>query len=113
MALTAIAAKNAQATDRDYKLFDSQGLFLLVTRAGTRSWRYKYRYGGKEKLLTFGQYPEITLAGAREQRDKARGVLREGKDQLIEDPDARPRLSPNVRDDTPRRRRNWDGVMIG
>jgi integrase len=84
MALTAITAKNAQATDRDYKLFDSQGLFLLVTKAGTRSWRYKYRYGGKEKLLTFGQYPGITLAGAREQRDKARGVLREGKDPAHE-----------------------------
>lgn len=84
MALTAIAAKNARGAERDYKLFDSLGLFLLVTKAGTRSWRFKYRYGGKEKLLTFGQYPEITLAAARDQRDKARIVLRDGKDPAVE-----------------------------
>lgn len=84
MALTVLAAKNARPAERDYKLFDSNGLFLLVTKAGTRSWRFKYRYGSKEKLLTFGQYPEITLAAARDQRDKARGVLREGKDPGLE-----------------------------
>jgi len=84
MALTVLAAKNAQPAERDYKLFDSNGLFLLVTKAGTRSWRFKYRYGSKEKLLTFGHYPEVTLSAARDQRDKARGVLREGRDPGIE-----------------------------
>jgi len=75
-----IGDKNARPAERAYKLFDSNGLFLLVTNAGTRSWRFKYRYGSKEKLLTFGHYPEITLSAARDQRDKARGVQHEGKD---------------------------------
>lgn len=84
MALTSLAARNAKPAERDYKLFDSNGLFLLVTKAGARSWRFKYRYGGKEKLLTFGQFPEVTLAGAREQRDRARIFLREGRDPGLE-----------------------------
>jgi len=84
MPLTAMDAKNAQVKERDYKLFDSKGLYLLVTKAGSRSWRFKYRYGDKEKLLTFGLFPEVTLARAREQRDKARAVLRGGKDPAVE-----------------------------
>jgi len=84
MPLTALDARNAKPAERDYKLYDSKGLFLLVTRHGNRSWRFKYRYGPKEKLLTFGLYPEVTLAGAREQRDKARETLRAGKDPAIE-----------------------------
>jgi integrase len=84
MTLTVIQARNAAPKERDYKLFDSHGLFLLVTKAGTRSWRFKYRHGRKEKLLTFGQFPEVTLAAARDQRNKARAILREGKDPAIE-----------------------------
>jgi hypothetical protein len=102
MALTALDAKNAKAGERDYKLFDSLGLYLFVTQAGARSWRFKYRVGGKEKRLTFGQYPEITLAVAREQRDKARAVLREGRDPAVE---AQVRPDRGVGHDLPERRR--------
>lgn len=84
MALTVLQVKNAQKADRDYKLFDSHGLYLLVTKAGARCWRLKYRYAQKEKLLSFGQFPEVTLAVARDQRDKARATLREGKDPAVE-----------------------------
>lgn len=56
--LTAIQIRNAEKSDRDYKLYDSQGLFVLVSKAGGRLWRFKYHYGGKEKLLTFGPFPE-------------------------------------------------------
>nr|WP_246332096.1 Arm DNA-binding domain-containing protein [Sphingomonas chungangi] len=82
--MTAIDARNAKPAEREYKLYDSKGLFLLVTKHGNRSWRFKYRYGPKEKLLTFGLYPEVSLAGAREQRDQAREVLRAGKDPGVE-----------------------------
>lgn len=62
------------------KLFDAGGLFLLVTATGFKSWRLKYRFGQKEKQLTFGPYPEVTLREARDRRDEARRLLRDGID---------------------------------
>jgi hypothetical protein len=61
-------------------LFDGDGLFLLVTPSGGKLWRLKYRFGGKEKLLSWGAYPEISLANARGRRDKARKQLANGID---------------------------------
>ena len=52
--LTEMQVKNAKAKERDYKLADSEGLYLYVTAKGHRSWRMKYRFAGKEKLLSFG-----------------------------------------------------------
>ncbi len=62
------------------KLADGGGLFLLTKEGGSRLWRMKYRVGGKEKLLSFGAYPEVTLAEARKRRDEARAVIRNGGD---------------------------------
>jgi len=62
------------------KHFDGGGLYLEVTPAGGRYWRLKYRYGGKEKRLAFGVYPEVTLKEARERRDSARKTLDRGAD---------------------------------
>jgi hypothetical protein len=62
MPLTDTAIKKAKAQDKPYKLVDSGGLFLYVTTAGGKSWRLKYRIEGKEKLMTLGLYPEVTLA---------------------------------------------------
>ena len=59
---------------------DGGGLFLLVTPAGGRLWRLKYRVGGREKLLSFGGYPEVGLKDARERRDQARRQLASGID---------------------------------
>ncbi|MBB4154128.1 integrase [Sphingomonas jinjuensis] len=85
MALTAAEVKNAKPDEaRDYKLADGGGLYLFVTRKGARSWRLKYRFGGKEKLLTFGLFPEVGLADARERRDVSRRMIRDGKDPAIE-----------------------------
>jgi hypothetical protein len=64
--LTDAKARQAKPKERDYKLADSAGLYLFVTRTGSKSWRMKYRFGGKEKRLTFGLYPEVSLAEARE-----------------------------------------------
>ena len=72
MALTHVAIKNAKPREKAYKLSDEKGLFLLVTPAGGKYWRLKYRFGGKEKQLALGVSPEVSLAEAREKRDKAR-----------------------------------------
>ena len=84
MPLTAIQVKNARAGDRAYKMGDAHGLYLFVTAKGAKSWRMKYRFGGKEKVLTFGLYPDVSLSEARERRDAARSVLRDGKDPATE-----------------------------
>ncbi|MBL9069904.1 MAG: integrase arm-type DNA-binding domain-containing protein [Sphingopyxis sp.] len=82
--LTDVQIKKAKAEDRPYKLRDAGGLFLLVSTKGNRSWRLKYRFGKKEKLLTFGSYPEVSLSRARELREAAKATLREGRDPAVE-----------------------------
>jgi len=72
MPLTDTKARNAKPKNKQYKLFDGDGLFLLVAPAGGKWWRFKYRFGGKEKLISLGTYPEVSLSQARERRDKAR-----------------------------------------
>ena len=84
MPLTAVQARNARAGEKGYKLADEKGLHLYVSPTGAKSWRMKYRFGGKEKLLTFGQFPEVSLAEARDRRDAARVTLRNDKDPAIE-----------------------------
>ncbi len=69
-ALSDTQIKLAKAKDKDYKLFDGGGLFLFVSKAGGKHWRLKYKFDGKEKLLTLGKYPEIKLLKARELREK-------------------------------------------
>src|SRR5205823_8716591 len=56
------------------------GLHMHVTTSGGKLWRLRYEYGGREKLLSFGPYPEVSLAEAREQRDAAKAMLRDGRD---------------------------------
>lgn len=75
MALTDTAIRNAKPTDKPFKLYDEKGLFLQVTPNGGKWWRFKYRINDKEKLLSFGTYPEIKLAGARAKRDEARELI--------------------------------------
>jgi integrase len=64
--------KAAKPRDRPYKLTDERGLYLLITPSGGRWWRFKFRFDGKEQLLSLGVYPEVTLAQARERRDAMR-----------------------------------------
>ena len=78
--LTAARIRAAAPQARAYKLADEKGLFLYVAPTGLRSWRMAFRFGGKEKLLTFGRFPEISLAQARDARDDARRQLRAGVD---------------------------------
>ncbi|MDQ2893002.1 MAG: Arm DNA-binding domain-containing protein [Pseudomonadota bacterium] len=82
--LTVIAIKNAGPREKAYKLADSQGLHLYVSPSGHRNWRLKYRFGGKEKRLVMGSFPEMSLAEARDRRDEARRQLKAGRDPGLE-----------------------------
>ncbi|RKR84212.1 integrase [Mucilaginibacter gracilis] len=80
MALTDAKLRNAKPQAKSYKLSDEKGLFLLVQPSGGKWWRFKYRFAGKEKSLSLGVYPEISLAEARNRLMEARALLQAGKD---------------------------------
>ena len=84
MPLTDRAAGNAKAREKPYKLFDSEGLYLLVQPDGAKYWRLKYRFAGKEKLLSLGVYATVSLKQARERRAKAKVSLAQGRDPSAE-----------------------------
>jgi Arm DNA-binding domain len=80
MPLTDISAKSAKPKEKLYKLSDEKGLFLSVRPNGGKYWQMKYRFDGKEKILSFGVYPEVSLKEAREKRDSARKQIKDGVD---------------------------------
>jgi len=83
--LTALKCHKAHRdTESKRKLYDGGGLYLELHPNGRKYWRLKYRHGGKEKRLSLGVFPEVTLAEAREQRDNARRQLRDGIDPSAE-----------------------------
>lgn len=75
MPISDTAIRKAKPTGKTQRLFDGGGLYLEITPAGGKLWRQKYRFAGKEKRLSHGTYPEVTLAEARERRDAARKLL--------------------------------------
>ncbi len=82
--LTDLEVRRAKGAEKPVKLFDSGGLFLLVSPSGHRSWRLKYRFAKREKLLTFGGYPQLSLSAARDARDEAKKALSAGRDPGVE-----------------------------
>lgn len=80
MALSDIRIRNVKPGDKAIKLADGGGMFLLVTPAGGKLWRLKYRIDGREKLLAIGSYPELSLSDARKRREEARAMIAQGKD---------------------------------
>ena len=80
MPLTNAAVKAAKPKNKPARLFDEKGLYLEVSPAGGKWWRFKYRFDGKEKRLSMGVYPDVSLKGARERRDEARRLLADGID---------------------------------
>lgn len=80
MPLTDTAIRNAKPGEKPIKMFDERGLFLIVTPAGGKWWRLRYKVEGKEKLLSLGIYPDVGLKDARERRDAARKLLADGVD---------------------------------
>ena len=84
MSLTDIAVRQAKARDRAYKLADGAGLCLLVQPNGSKWWRYRYRFWGREKMLSVGVYPGTSLSQARVLAGEARKLLDLGKDPAAE-----------------------------
>lgn len=82
--LTDVAARNAKAKDKPYKLATGGGLYLEVMPNGSKYWRMKYRFAGREKRLAMGVYPEVSLREAAIKRDDARAALRDGRDPSAE-----------------------------
>jgi integrase len=78
--LTDLAVRAAKPRERPYKLWDAGGMFLMVTPRGSRWWRLKYRVDGREKSLSLGVYPRVSLALARERRERAKELIEAGID---------------------------------
>lgn len=83
ISLSDAKARNAKPKSRPYKLSDGEGLFLLVMPNGSKYWRLRYFFGGKEKSLALGVYPEVGLADARDRRAQARKALAAGNDPSL------------------------------
>lgn len=82
--LTETSIRASKPKERPYKLSDGRGLHLAIAPEGGRWWRLRYPYGGKEKMLSLGTYPEVGLAAAREHRDYARKLIAAGGDPSAE-----------------------------
>ncbi len=80
MVLSAFSIQHAKPRAKPYKLSDGNGLHLLVQPNGSKLWRFRYRFGGRENMLTFGTFPDVSLAAARGRRDDARKLLASGRD---------------------------------
>lgn len=87
--LTLTKIKAAAAAAKDYKMYDEKGLFLLVTTRGAKYWRFRYSFDGKERKLSFGVFPDVSLMEARRLRDEAREKLRANVDPVEEQRQAR------------------------
>ena len=82
MPLTDVKVRTASAKEKPYRIPDNGGLHLLVTPAGGKLWRWKYRFNGAEKLMALGKYPDVSLASARERHSAARKQLAAGSDPM-------------------------------
>ncbi|WP_272699695.1 tyrosine-type recombinase/integrase [Desulfovibrio sp. Fe33] len=80
MPLTDVTCRNAKPKEKIYRLFDEKGLYLEVSPRGGKWWRLKYRFGGKEKRLSLGTYPDVSLSEARDKRRDFRKLLDNGQD---------------------------------
>ncbi len=84
MALTDTAIRGAKPDTKPFKMYDREGLFLLVNPVGSKLWRWRYRFDGKEKLMALGEYPLVGLGQARELHLAARKSLVAGTDPMAE-----------------------------
>lgn len=78
MLLTDVQIRRAKAQDKPYTLNDGNGLSLLIDTNGGKGWRFRYRFAGKAKMISFGVYGDVSLAVVRKKRDAARNQLANG-----------------------------------
>lgn len=84
MALTDKACKNAKPAEKEHRLSDGGNLYLHVLPGGTKSWRFRYRFAGKQKQLVLGSYPELSLAEARKARNDSLNLVDAGIDPIVD-----------------------------
>lgn len=110
--LTDTKCEAAKPRERDYKLFDGGGLYLLVKSSGVKTWRFKYvRPDGREGLATFGPYPALTLKAARQRRDEAKTLLVHSKDPVEQMQAAKRKAAHNGADTFKARALDWHATM--
>lgn len=110
MPLSDTQIRNARPAERPRKLFDGGGLFLYVTTSGSRLWRMAYRFEGKSRLISFGEYPAVSLRDARERRDEARRLLAGGVDPSARRKEEREARRAVERDSFGNVAREWHGI---
>lgn len=101
MPLNEAIVRNAEPRPKPYKMFDGGGLYLAIQPGGSKLWRLRYRYDGKEGLLSFGTHPPTSLASARRRRERTRQLLATGRD---------PRLACDRQGDSGRFRKAEDAL---
>lgn len=109
--LTDTQIRKASSAAKAYKLTDGGGLYLYVSSAGGKLWRLKYRYMGKEKLLSLGKYPMVTLAKARQERDLAKEALRAGRDPALEKKRIMAGIAADAENTFEKIAREWHGLQ--
>ena len=84
MPLREMEVRKAKPKEKPYRLTDGQGLHLLVKPNGSKLWQQRYRFLGKENILSHGQYPAVGIAEARRKREEAKKLLADGKDPGVQ-----------------------------
>ena len=84
MPLSDLKIRKAKQRDKPFRLSDGLGLFILVRPSGSKAWQFRYQFMGKEKLLSLGTYPAVSLADARTKRDDAKKLLAQGTDPSVQ-----------------------------
>ena len=79
MPLSDLQIRKIKQKDKPFRMGDGLGLFLIVRPTGSKAWQFRYQFMGREKILSLGQYPAVSLAKARQLRDDAKGCLAEGQ----------------------------------
>lgn len=110
MPLTDLQCRTAKPGEKTIKLFDGGGLFLQIDPSGGKWWRFKYRFAGKEKLISFGTYPEISLKEARKQHADARNLVANGIDPSERRRVAKANLAEARRNSFESVAREWHGT---
>lgn len=96
--LSDLAVRKAASKEKDYKLYDNFGLYLIVKTNASKVWRFDYRFGGKRKTATFGRYPQVSLADARMRRDDMRKLLAANRDPMAEERAVAERKATEIED---------------
>ncbi|HIM36352.1 MAG TPA: DUF4102 domain-containing protein, partial [Pseudomonadales bacterium] len=80
MPLTDVAIRTAKSREKPYKMYDAGGLLMLINPNGSKWWRFKYRFAGREKALSLGTYPDTGLKKARTRLEEVRTLVADGVD---------------------------------